>query len=803
MKKPILFLLMFPGAFLMAQSISGTVSGPGNKPVPFATVALLNAKDSLPFKGSHTDESGQYIFENISAGNYLIKITSVEFEDSSGNIFQLDSSAAYKHPEIILSPRENILKEVSVSAQKKTFEFKDGNITVNVENSPLALGNTVYDLLLRLPGVMIDNGTISLQGQPGVGVYIDDRQQQISGMQLIALLKSMNASTVEKIEIIKNPSAKYDAAGGAGIINIKTKKLKITGFSGSCGYTYSRGYGNQHMPDLSLNYKGKKLAFFSSFNLYQGYMKTTADLHKAIAYNGISSTLDSKSFETDEGYFGTGNLGLDWMPNAKNTLGFKFQAVPGFIVRTKKGNNAISDSDLGYDNLDYKRTVPNFFYLANYNLNYEHLFDTAGTKLKFSTDLYGPYFDIYKSAYQYHFTDHNKNDLLSPQQFSGTNRIALSILSSRLDFEKKISKTLNLESGIKISSQAINSDYTFSTKDQQTGMYIIDTTLTNQFTYREQIGAAYVSFQKEIKKINVQAGLRAENTNVNTVSQINDFKYSRQYFKLFPNLTINYNRSDKHNFSLSYNKRIYRPDYNSFNPYPAFSNLFSISRGNPYLLPQFSNNIAASHTFKNKFTNTVEYSRVQNPIRGQTLQVDSSKVTIFQSGNLQSSNELCYYIFFNTELKKWWALTLNLGAYYFDFKGKIDGADLSSSGTSFSGYINNQLILPKNFKVEISGWYCAPWLAGGFYHYKQRGAFNLGVKKTLLDDHLALSVSVYDLFFTNKTRAVVNFKNQNYHFEESYDTRRLNLSVVYTFGKLKIHQREIKSDEDAKARVKR
>jgi iron complex outermembrane recepter protein len=788
---------------LPAQSISGKLADSTAKPVPYVLVALLHARDSVIYKGTTTDDNGQFEFHSLKPDTYLVRIKDMSYSTYYSQSIIFDSISNIIIPVIQLTSVGKQLDEVDITAIKRPFEFKGGNITVNVEDSPLAIGNSVYDLLSRTPGVRVDNENISIQGRTGVAIYIDDRRQPFSGQQLINLLRSMSASSVEKLEIIRNPSAKYDAAGTGGIINITMKRLRITGTSGTAGYTYSKGYASTNNANFSLNYKGRHLSLFSSIEGYEGTLSNTYELIKTIPDGAESITLHSLARAYDVGKYLTFNFGADWSINKMNTVGVRFQGVPGYALRTQAGNNALSDNTLGYENLVYKRTVPNSWYLANYNLNAEHLFDTVGTKIKFSTDVYGPYSDIYTSNYDYQFTDRQLNNTLPPRSDKASITLDLRIISGRMDFEKKLSKSLLLEAGIKGAYQDIFSNYEFRTRNNITGEYNIDSLFTNRYVYNELISASYINFQKEYKKFSYQAGLRAENTEVNSSSDLRAFAYNREYFKLFPNASFNYNPTEDHAWSVAFNRRIWRPDYNSFNPYYVFNNLFSISRGNPYLLPEFFYVIEVSHVYKSRFTNAFSFSRSDSPIRGQTQQVDSTRVTYFQLGNLQRSNESNYFISYNGDVKKWWNLTLNLGGWYYDFYGMVDDQLLDNYAFSYSGYMNNVLLLPKQFKLEISGWYVGPWLYGGFYTISPRGALNLGLKRSFLKDRLTLSMAFHDVFFTAVNDTRVSFNNQQFRSRETYDSRRFNASVNYNFGRIKAEKRQVKRADEEQGRIGR
>jgi iron complex outermembrane receptor protein len=763
----------------------------------------MNAADSVIVKGSISDESGMFTFENIKPGKYLLKISYIGYIDTLVTIGSVDSSAQLKLEPIILKSSEVNLNEVSVTAMKKPMEFKNGNVIVTIDGSPMAIGNSVYDLLMRLPGVVVNDGVISIQGKAGVRVLIDDRIQPLSGDQLIGMLKSMSATMIGKIEILKNPPVKYDASGNAGMINIVTKKVKITGFSGSVNFSNQQGFYDTKIGGFSLNYKGKKLTFYSGGSLNEEFQNNVNHQQRAVTFNGVTTSLDQHSREKEGGVVANVFAGLDWFANDKNTFGIRVEDMPGSTSKVRIGANNISDNSLGYSQLDFKADVPNTWNVIYTNANAEHLFDTLGTKLKFNADYYGPYIDVYPGTYQNNFYNSNGSIAMPPSDFNNTNTIKFSTLMTRLDFEKKISKTFSLEAGAKGSFQDMQSSYLLQNLNNTTGTYVTDTNFTNKFTYKEQILAGYVNLQKQLKKFALQGGLRAENTDIHTLSITNGIAYTRQYFNVFPTASIGYNKKDKHNFQVSFNRRIDRPDYDNFNPYRQFfGSILATGQGNPFLYPAYTNNYEVSHNYKGIVGSSFSYSRTENYIFGYPVQNDSTKQTVSKLANLKTAQTYAFSVFLQKDLTKWWTLSLNATGYYFSFNGTVNGANYSNSAPAAYAYASNMINLPKNFKIEVSGLYLSPML-NGVNKNNTRWAMNFAIKKSFLDGRLNFSVGVNDLFFTLGVTNNVYVPNQFYRVNVTFDTRRLVTGLTWNFGKVKVQAREVKGDDADKKRLGR
>lgn len=796
MKYLVFLLLFFWSLLIHSQGINGKVIDSANVPVPFIPIALMSASDSLIVKGVMTDENGKYRFNNLRSGKYFIKISDAYHKEKLSPVFEFDSLSSLDLETITILNSDINLNEVSITAIKQLIEFKNGNIVVNISDSPLSVGNSVYDLLSRLPGVTVDDERIMIRGKDGVKIYFDDRILQMSGSQLVSFLKSVNSSNIDNIEIINNPSAKYDASGSTGIINVKTKKIKTTGFSGALNYTYSQGFYYTNDGGISLNYKGKKMLFFSSINAFQGKIRSINNFNKVISSNSIDQKLNQKAIDVYDGKYLTLNLGADWNINSKNTIGVKAQFLPGDVLLKYSGNIDIVDTTTS--NLNFNRNMPNTWIWTNYNLNAEHLFDTIGTKLRFSADYFGPYYDIYKSDYTNIYS--LNGNVTENRYFKGNNLIDLKIFTSKLDFEKKIFHGINLETGLKYTDQYILSDYSFKSLNNQTGIYELNNNYTNTFSYKELNAAAYFNLSKKFKKTNFQFGLRGENTNIHTNSSNKAFNFTRNYFKLFPIFTLDYTKSESSYFSFAYNKRINRPDYTSFNPYRTFINEFNSSEGNPYLLPEFAHNISLNHVYKNKLVNTISLSTINHHIQGYSSQNDTTKETIIGLTNLNIFNNISYTVFFTHSIKKWWNVSFNAGIYYNYFAGTINGEHFSRYVMPYSLWTNNQFLLKKDIKIELSAFYLAA-TKEGIYSVKSRGSVNVAVSKSLLKGKLSLTLAFNDILFTMPNRTYSDFQNQNWQRFEANDTRRLNFSISYNFGKIKAEQRIDNSSEEEKKRL--
>ncbi|MBS1635797.1 MAG: TonB-dependent receptor [Bacteroidetes bacterium] len=775
----------------MAQcSVHGMLHDTLGHPIPFNAVALIQNHDSSIVKGVMTQEDGSFCFESISKGIYRIKVSAIGYETFFSESLDYDSTHAMQVPDIRLRSGQINLNEVSVSAQKKTIEFKNGNVIVNVEGTALAMGNTVYDLLARLPGVTVSDGNISIQGKSGVKIMIDGKIQQLAGPQLMNILKSMNASQVEKIEVLRKPPVRYDAAGTGGMINIKTKKIKMTGFSGNVFTSYSQGFYGNPSGGFTLNYKGRKVNFFTGFTAEREWFHNTERMTNAFNYNATETTLDSKSIIKVHNHYETYNLGADWFINKSNSIGIKMNGAFGMGGEDIYTNTNYSDNNTGYRNLGFHSSKPNPWIYPEFNLNAEHNFDTSGTVLRFSAN-YNPYWDIYDADFYNSYQDAGYYDVKSPALFKTRNTLTFTNSSALLDFEKELKHKLKLETGIKHSYQIMHSDYYLKNLDYTSGDFVTDSMYSNIFNYTQNISAGYINLTRDFEKVTIQAGLRGENTMFQTSSRGNSLNFHRQYFNLFPVLTFDYKPSDKHTFSLSYNKRVNRPDYNMFNPFTVFLSTQVSFKGNPYLKPEYSHDIGFTHSYNSWLNNSVNFTRINNTFMGYNTQNDSSKTYIHTSTNLNWADIYAYSLFIQKDLYKWWSVNLNATVFHINAKGNINNQPYRIQTTAFQPSLYSRLTFTKGYSMELNAFYLSPFLEG-IYHTKARSYVNLAFKKTMLSDKLSVSLAFNDIFFGQVRRTMIQYQNLNGTGVQTFDTRRINVSINYNFGKLKVEQRQAK-----------
>ncbi|MGB3074473.1 MAG: TonB-dependent receptor, partial [Chitinophagales bacterium] len=669
MKK--LFLLFgslcFAGLQLIqAGTITGKVIDQERQPVEFATITLLKAADSSLVKGEFSDGTGTFFFDQISQGSYTVAISNLGYEKISlEKITISDANASVDLGNISLLPASKELSGITVTAQKPMIQHEHDKMILNVEGSPIASGGSVMDALEKAPGVIVNqDGKISLRGKQGVLVMIDDKPTYLSEEQLANQLKAMPAESVSKIEVITNPSARYDAEGNAGIINIITRKNKNLGFNGSVTAGIERSHEWSPEAGINLNYRLKKVNLFGSYNYSDYRQYRTLDVLRNFETDSTSSSVSEQiamhNSYLDNSYKG----GMDYFINDRNTIGF---VASGYFDSYSSDNNTaatIYNSNGVYEpssntHGDIYNSSDNF----SFNLNYDGKLDTSGTTLSADAD-YSHFNSKGDDHYETIYFNQDGSETDSPLLYYTQSPGIIDIRSAKIDFSHPFSHGWNFEAGAKVSAVKNDNEEIFSV--EQNSEWVIDSTKTNHFIYEENIYAGYVQLAKEFKNISVQAGLRSELTASNGHSETLNESFKRNYFQLFPSLNISDKINENHTVSVSYSRRIDRPNYDQLNPFLFFLDPYLYEQGNPKLKPQLTNSLELQYLFKENYNLTLSYSRTTDEIQEQFYQIDSTKTIVLFSENFGSNTTYAATTYAQLQPVKWWSLTPVITLFYQD-----------------------------------------------------------------------------------------------------------------------------------------
>ncbi len=787
-----LLLIVSPVMVQTAGKITGKVSDKNDKLLQSVTVSLLKSKDSSLVKSAVSNADGGFEFSPKPEGSYIISYAMVGFENKYSDSFYVKSGEAYTVKDMQLNAASGKLQGVTVVAKKPMIEIHADKTVFNVESSINATGSNALELLQKSPGMQVDNNdNITMKGKSGVKVYVDGKMMQLDTKDLAAYLKSINSNDVEAIEMISNPSAKYDASGNAGIVNIRLKKNKKFGTNGSANLGLVQGITPKGNGSVALNYRDKKINLFSNIGANMGEYRNTLKLfriQKDTAYHQQTiNTNDNKNINI--------KAGADYFIDSKNTV--------GVLVTTNFGNNQWSsntNTPIFYNptgkfvkNLQAVNIVPGNRTNANFNVNYRYA-DTSGTEINFDAD-YGLFSGRSHSYQPNYYYDDNSNLLYSVINRNST-PTDINISTAKLDVEQKLGKG-KLGYGAKTSFVTTKNSFDFF-NDNSDGDPVKVLSQSNRFKYKENVNAAYANYQQQINaKWSIQAGIRMEQTSSegdltreDSIVQ-GDNTVKKNYVNLFPSAALTWNLHKNHTLNLTYSRRIDRPGYQDLNPFENKLDELTYQKGNAFLRPQYTDNIELTHTFMGIINTTVGYAHVKDYATQVTDTVNNA--TYVQQQNLASQNILNVSIGSSLPINKWWSGYANIWYNYQMFNGAIGTKVLKLNIPGYGAYLQQTFILGKNYTAEISGWFSGPSVWAATWKTKPQGGVDLGLQKLLLHKKATVKVSTTDIFNTSPWKATSNFGGLQINAGGGWESRTFRVTFSYRFG-----SNQIKDSRDRK-----
>lgn len=809
------FFVIFSN-LVMAQVNEGGISGiiidgGDQKIIDAATVSLFKAKDSSLFKISLTDKKGNFLFERVPFGKYYILATSTGHLQIYSRVLEVNNNVTVSAGTLQLKNNVKTLSTVNVTAviKKPFIERKIDRTIINVDASITNAGTTALEVLEKSPGVSVDkDGNVSLKGKQGVTIMLDGRPSYLSGQELANLLRNMPSSAIDQIEIMTNPSAKYDASGNSGLINIKTKKNKARGLNGSLSASIIQGKYTKTNNSINLNYHTNKVNLFGnySYSYWQGFedLFIIRNFRNTVTKN-LETIFDQHSNMTRSSEFQQLKTGIDFYASKKTTLGVVFSGFvnpsrnPGINTTLLKNADNRVDSIVLANNSNKGRSNN---LSANFNLR--HSFDTTGKE--FSVDLdYLTYFQTKNQFFENQYLNPDYTERRPDGQLRGTLPATVNIYSAKTDFTFPIKKSAKIEAGLKSSYVTTDNDALY--ENNTPAGYVTDEGKTNHFIYKENINAAYVNYSRQIKKWGIQAGLRAENTNakghqVGTQARP-DSSFTKNYVNLFPTAYVSYEADKKNTFSINYGRRIDRPDYQDLNPFYYFLDEYTYEVGNTLLQPQFSDNIEISHTYNGFLTTTINYSKTNNVFTDVLKQITSERKTFLTKENIATKINYGLAVSANFPLTKFWTTNIYTNVVHDNYKGELNGGYLNVSNVMFLGNINNQLKFKKGWGAEVSGFYRSTSIQSQII-IDPLWRVDAGLQKQVLKNKGTLKLSVRDIFSSQNFTGYVNYQDIDVHIRNRHDNTTASLTFSYRFGKPVQNQQRRKTGgaSDEQNRVK-
>jgi len=797
MKKYYYFIITLVVFFLtttgvMAQQKIGQVSGTvvnDAKPVAGLTAALLRAKDSALAKTAVTDNSGNYSFEKIAEGDYIVRISGVGYATVHSAPIQITAAQfSIVVPAIAIEKQSAQLDNVAVVSKKPFIENKIDKTVVNVEASPTSTGLNTLEVLEKSPGVTVDNdGNISVKGKQGVIVLMDGKPTYLSGQDLANYLRNLPSNQLETIEIMTQPSAKYDASGNSGIINIKTKKNKNNGFNGTItnNATFANYYKNSS--SLNMNWRKNKVNVFANYGFSSIVGFNDIQINREFRANDKTNAhryFEQTTFGKFKGYPHNFKVGADYFASKQTTLGV---AITGLVDNRQFRSEGSSDI---YDSLrnkvQYNRSVSQTkdpWTNLGFNLNFRQLLDKKGKEITADADyvFYRTKGNQFSDNYLY-----NANGSLAedPYLLRGYLPADIDIFSFKADYTQPLKGEAKLEAGVKTSYVETDNDAQYTAWSAAQNGWVKDGR-SNHFIYKENINAAYVNVQKQMKKLGVQLGLRAEQTIAKGHQLVNNSKFNRNYTKLFPTAYFSYKSNDANTFGLSYGRRIERPGYQDLNPFQYLLDRYTYREGNPLLQPQFSHNVEFTYNFKGQLNIAANYTATSDIINDVLKTIpDGANYNTFQTKeNIANRKNFGLAISYNKPIKKWWNMNLFANTYNNDFEGMINNEKVDVNFTSFSFNMSQQFTFNKGWTAELSGFYNHTNLVSSVILARPMGMFAFGAGKQILNKKGTIRVNVRDPFWLQKFRGSTEMDSFVAKINSRWDNRRLTVTFTYRFGK--------------------
>ena len=750
-------LLMAVLGSVTAEVVTGHVTDEKGLPIPYVTISVMST-DSTLLTGAITNEKGEYTLD-INARAYIVQASFVGYETAFGG------------PDFVLKEEAERLKEVEVKAKRPLIEQQMDKLVMNVSQSPLAAGSNGNDILRRAPGVRIDrDGNITVNGK-GVEVYVDGRPSYLSGDQLKAMLDGTDGNMIEKIEIISNPSAKYDASGSGGIINIKMKRNMMRGLNGMLSGTYGgmyygdvKQYVQMDAVSLNLNYRSEKTYTFGQLTQVFGQNDIDLETARTIPETATSPSLSNYSksgYGLNFQYYMV-KVGNDWYIDSVNTFGFILQVPFVHMHQQIRPGRNYAYVMQGVDTVDRNTTASEMRASSpqhTANLNFTHVFDASLDRELTANVDYNRYntgsHNIQTTNYE---TRSVGLDIHSHQ--------VVDIYSAKLDFQTKFWQTGMLECGIKYALSSTDNDMT--TDSTLNGVNIHST--LSDFEYREHVGAAYITAGKQFgEHWSVKIGIRGEYTYSHGNWRTADSITNRSYFNPFPTTFVGYTSSPLGKIaqpitaSFSYSRRIKRPNYFMLNPFKTYLDAYSYQVGNTDLIPEFNNDMEMHFSWTQYLNATLNFSHTENMFSqrinvlsdgmGEMKWVNFGTCTTF--GGSVSLTELPIVPKFVTgENGKrsmqgaWLALTLNGGCYrsFNQSYEKGDDGKPQYQLASVYGYASGTLsaYLPESWTLMLDGNWSSPMTIG---YDRQSASYQMsfGVRKMLMKQGLILNLNIQDL----------------------------------------------------------
>ena len=775
--KPLFFLFLLIPVLGFSQefSINGKVVDEQGLPISFANVILMTKIDSTVVKGTSTDDNGFFTLNNLNDDTYNFRISYIGYKEVYKEIFvekDIDFGT------IILQEETQNLDEVSLVYTKPTLKKEADRLVFNVENSAMVEGN-ILQVLKSTPGVLVLNNNITVKNTSPT-VYINDRKVNISSFELAQLLESSSANGIKAVEVITNPSAKYDASSGV-VLNIIMSKNLITGYRGNVFANYEQGVFPRYNAGMSHFFKSEKTNFYANYSYSD--KKENRDDTEDINYLDDNQIIDEYwQSNTNRNKWSKShnfNINFDYTLDNKNTLSLSSNML--FLPYYKYKKNNITNVYNASNNLD-------FYYQSNssqndnkhniaFDIDFEHKFSKG--KLLFNTHFTDYDYKKDQDVTSDYFED--DGSYTGSTAFNSINDQHTKIFAAKVDYNLPINETSTFETGLKTSHIETNSSTLRN--DIVDGEEILDPNNTDNFDYNEEIFAAYVNYSKDWEKWSIIFGLRTEQTNIKSKSITNNQTNIQEYLEWFPTASIDYKPTDKFSLYTNYKRSINRPDYQDLNPFRFFNNDNSAYIGNPNLNPEIFDHFVLGTSISDHFMIEAYYKNSKNNIRILPIQDYSTKVLFYTPVNIDKSVEYGFDFGINFYAAKDWSVYFLTSFYNIENETDVENTTINQNLWSNYSILQNDFTFleDRSLNINLSVYYVGKNLQG-FRIVEDRWVSSLSVSKSIMSKKAIISFTAEDLFNAQDYNDSTSYLNQSSAIHTNLDNRFIKLGFRYNFG---------------------
>lgn len=776
MRIPLIFCLFWLAGIGYAQhKVSGKILDENGDPVPFANITLHTLENGTLIKGLISNENGTFEAE-VLEDNYLLKVSLLGYRP-----FEKELSNGGYSGDIVLEPQAEELEGVVVAAEKPFIQRQQDRLVVNVENSVVNVGNSSMEILEKSPGIVVDqDGNLSMNGRSGVRVYMDGKDTRLQGEDLANLLRTMPASNIEKIELITNPSVKYEAQGNAGIINIVTKKGRLYGTNGSISLTPGHGRYFRWENSLNFNHRTERVNLFGQYSFVKRnqWQKITIDRAFLNEDGNVlaSYTLDNLFELPIESH--APRIGLDYTINESTTLGVLITGLVNINITDAFNDiNQFDPQGSLISRLNTDTDVDSRWNQVTGNINLKHRFNPRSS-LDFDFDI-AKYKNQSDQRYDSDFFDAGGSPI-GEDLLVGDVEGYLDLAGLSLDYQYQFASGNEFSAGWKNTWVKTDNDLRYF---NQIGSDLIpNEQLTNRFIYHEEIYGAYLNYSVNKEDWNAQFGLRSEYTAITGDQITTGDSFSRNYLEFFPSASFNYTPGENHGIGISLSRRIDRPSYSQLNPFRFFVDINTFREGNPFLNPQFTWNGELNYTLKKKYYFALSYGYTIDQLNLALLQDGDNQSIVIKPVNIEAQKTWAFVSSFPLQITSWWQSNWNLNFSLNQFEGDIGGFTFNQNNPIYSFNTNHSVNLGEGFKLQLGYFHLFP-------HYVSTtriddiSNLSIGFQKSILKNKGTLRLNVNDLLWNQYPQGTTRFGNIDDTFISYRDTRYATLSLTWNFGK--------------------